>query len=318
VSEIEAAPQPTREEYIADASLEARERALRNYVSANMYHNFVSGDVESVRQAAAWIITSGPQVRKANLDDPLFIEEKKFDYLERAKQDVAEAQRLEEWAGHIYDNHDSLAFKAVKNFGTFKSLVYKNDIESNPGEMLTFETNTAKLQAKLENLKAVRDDVAHKLDTLTDLDTVDVSRAVKQSKPQRGDTTTILDLVILQKDILDEDVLKEEESYQLRTDMIEAIRTGILSPALKKRILEESPDALRETTHWDGTPLAELDLGVRSYNVLSRGGIKTVGDLLNMTEADLDAFINLGQKSQDEIKQVLGHIGLSLRGPEED
>ena len=56
----------------------------------------------------------------------------------------------------------------------------------------------------------------------------------------------------------------------------------------------------------------ELELSVRSYNCLKAANIRTIGDLLQRTEAEMLKYRNFGKKSLTEIKEVLAKMGLSL------
>jgi len=56
----------------------------------------------------------------------------------------------------------------------------------------------------------------------------------------------------------------------------------------------------------------ELELSVRSYNCLKNAGIKTLGDLVTKTEAEMLKTKNFGRKSLNEIKDILAEMGLSL------
>lgn len=60
-------------------------------------------------------------------------------------------------------------------------------------------------------------------------------------------------------------------------------------------------------------PIEDLDLSVRAYNCLKRSGITKVGQLLEMSEEDLLAVRNFGQKSLDELKQRLEAMGYTSR-----
>jgi DNA-directed RNA polymerase subunit alpha len=53
------------------------------------------------------------------------------------------------------------------------------------------------------------------------------------------------------------------------------------------------------------TPIEELDLSVRSYNCLKRSGITKVGTVLMMSEDDLLAVRNFGEKSLQELRERL-------------
>ena len=56
----------------------------------------------------------------------------------------------------------------------------------------------------------------------------------------------------------------------------------------------------------------ELELSVRSANCLKNDNIIYIGDLVQKSEADMLRTPNFGRKSLNEIKEVLGHMGLHL------
>lgn len=58
----------------------------------------------------------------------------------------------------------------------------------------------------------------------------------------------------------------------------------------------------------------DIDLSSRSLNCLKKAEIKTVGDLVRLTEDDLLQVKSLGTKSFEEIKEVLAKFNLSLKG----
>ena len=53
------------------------------------------------------------------------------------------------------------------------------------------------------------------------------------------------------------------------------------------------------------TPIEELDLTVRAFNCLKRSGITRVGQVLTMSQDDLLAVRNFGEKSLNELKDTL-------------
>lgn len=64
-------------------------------------------------------------------------------------------------------------------------------------------------------------------------------------------------------------------------------------------------------------PLTELELSVRSRHCMTVLGLKTVGDLIDRSEAELMTIKNFGQTSLNEVKQKLAELGLNLTaGPE--
>ena len=100
-----------------------------------------------------------------------------------------------------------------------------------------------------------------------------------------------------------------------------ALRLGMTADELMSRDLGEqaepaspveeqpdpnSPDPARR-------PVSELDLSVRSRRIIDLLKIKTIGDLVNKTEAELLGCPNFGQTSLNEIKTKLDELGLALR-----
>lgn len=56
----------------------------------------------------------------------------------------------------------------------------------------------------------------------------------------------------------------------------------------------------------------ELELSVRSYNCLKNANITTIRELVQKTEPEMLKTKNFGRKSLNEIKEILGLMGLSL------
>jgi DNA-directed RNA polymerase subunit alpha len=59
-------------------------------------------------------------------------------------------------------------------------------------------------------------------------------------------------------------------------------------------------------------PISELELSVRSANCLEAANIKTIGDLIRKSEAQMLKYKNFGKKSLNEINAILVTMGLSL------
>ena len=60
------------------------------------------------------------------------------------------------------------------------------------------------------------------------------------------------------------------------------------------------------------TPISDFELSVRSRNCLKKMDINTLGDLLNISEAELLSYKNFGETSLREIKEILDSRGLHL------
>lgn len=59
--------------------------------------------------------------------------------------------------------------------------------------------------------------------------------------------------------------------------------------------------------------IEELDFSVRTYNCLKKANILTIGELTQISEADLMNIRNFGKKSLTEVKEKLAQLGLALK-----
>ena len=83
----------------------------------------------------------------------------------------------------------------------------------------------------------------------------------------------------------------------------EEIETGVSSSDDRK------PEIHNENLN---RSVEELELSVRSYNCLKNANIQTIGELVQKTESEMLKTKNFGRKSLNEIKEILGTMGLSL------
>jgi DNA-directed RNA polymerase subunit alpha len=74
---------------------------------------------------------------------------------------------------------------------------------------------------------------------------------------------------------------------------------------------ESDRNRLRENAVLD-TPVTDFELSVRARNCLKKMQIRTLGDLLKITEAELLSYKNFGETSLVEIKNMLSSKGLRL------
>src|SRR5579872_7373793 len=65
-------------------------------------------------------------------------------------------------------------------------------------------------------------------------------------------------------------------------------------------------------------PLSDFELSVRSRNCLKKMNMRSLGDLLRTTEAELLSYKNFGETSLNEIKALLAQKGLRLGQAAED
>lgn len=61
----------------------------------------------------------------------------------------------------------------------------------------------------------------------------------------------------------------------------------------------------------------ELDLSVRTYNMLKRAGINTVGQILKLTKTELSETRFMTPRCAEEVIAKLATMGLSLAGDDD-
>lgn len=72
---------------------------------------------------------------------------------------------------------------------------------------------------------------------------------------------------------------------------------------------EQEDSAFKELIN---KPISELELSVRSANCLEAANIKTIGDLITKSEAQMLKYKNFGKKSLTEITEILTNMNLSF------
>ncbi|TVQ63146.1 MAG: hypothetical protein EA378_02310 [Phycisphaerales bacterium] len=85
---------------------------------------------------------------------------------------------------------------------------------------------------------------------------------------------------------------------------VQASRTMIMEE-------QEDRDVLKKKALFD-TPVTDFELSVRARTCLKKMNIRTLGDLLRITEAELMSYKNFGESSLIEIKQMLTSKNLRL------
>lgn len=77
-------------------------------------------------------------------------------------------------------------------------------------------------------------------------------------------------------------------------------------------VADTSDEKDREVYKRFAQPVSELELSVRSANCLREAHIKTIGELVRKTEAEMLKYRNFGKKSLLEIANILKDMGLNL------
>ncbi len=83
--------------------------------------------------------------------------------------------------------------------------------------------------------------------------------------------------------------------------------------ASKAMVIDDEADAAMDKQNaMLDTPVTDFDLSVRTRNALRKMNIRTLADLVRMTEAELRNFKNFGEASIEEIKSMLAQRGVRL------
>lgn len=100
---------------------------------------------------------------------------------------------------------------------------------------------------------------------------------------------------------------------------LEEILSKLKDLGLSLKESDEENDDTGEVTGETVTdmPIEELEFSVRTYNCLTRAGIKTLGDICKKTPEDMMKVRNLGRKSLEEVLAKIKEYGLSLAGSDD-
>ncbi len=104
--------------------------------------------------------------------------------------------------------------------------------------------------------------------------------------------------------------IKDNPTIVRGLEIIRAFRQRSLEP--KERSSMSISDIAGKP---EGIAIANLDFSIRTYNLLSRHGIKTLAELANFTVKELKNIRSLGKKSFDEVVAALEKYGLQLKEP---
>jgi DNA-directed RNA polymerase subunit alpha len=85
-----------------------------------------------------------------------------------------------------------------------------------------------------------------------------------------------------------------------------------ITAARSMMIDDETEKHLEKQSAILDTPVTDFELSVRTRNALRKMNIRTLADLLRVTESELRGFKNFGEASLEEIKTMLAQRGLRL------
>ena len=85
-----------------------------------------------------------------------------------------------------------------------------------------------------------------------------------------------------------------------------------LEESMREGSLAEPPEEISDIEALLGREIDELDLSVRSANCLKNANINTLRDLVRKSEGEMMETKNFGRKSLEELRELLGKLGLGF------
>lgn len=107
----------------------------------------------------------------------------------------------------------------------------------------------------------------------------------------------------------------EETDEELEPEPETASAGGVRPPG---RIGSDLWDDSGDPQHWRLAPIEDLNLSMRSYNCLRRGGLVMVWQVMRKSEKELLALRNFSRKCYDELRDRLDEIGIVSRDADWD
>ncbi|MGE0712019.1 MAG: DNA-directed RNA polymerase subunit alpha C-terminal domain-containing protein [Planctomycetota bacterium] len=146
-----------------------------------------------------------------------------------------------------------------------------------------------------------------------DDEAIDLYEKIRQARPTYANA--VLNLGNLYEDIQRYDVAIECYRQVLDSIPNHARAVMFLQDAQASKTMYYDEEGERRADRQSAIlkiPVTDFELSVRSRNCLNKMNIKTLGDLIQMTEQDLLAHKNFGETSLMEVKQMLAQKGLRL------
>lgn len=168
------------------------------------------------------------------------------------------------------------------------------------------------------DLDPENEDVMFKLAYLLDLRGSD--ERARELYEILADRRPVREGVLLNLSILYEDAARYDEAEEC-LDRLLSVRPNHpraklyykdISSSLSMEFDEDSVQKSEKRNVLLETPVTDFELSVRARNCLKKMNIRTLGDLLKITEAELLGYKNFGETSLHEIKEMLTNKGLHL------
>src|SRR5438093_1345176 len=140
---------------------------------------------------------------------------------------------------------------------------------------------------------------------------VKIENVLHEFSHMPGVTEDTLDIILNLRKVVFALHVNRPKILRLKAQGAGQVKAGDFEPDSDVEIL--TPDVVLSTLDKDG--LLEMEVCIergRASNCLKTANIRTIADLVQKTEAELLKTKNFGKKSLNEIKTILGEMGLSL------
>lgn len=157
-------------------------------------------------------------------------------------------------------------------------------------------------------------DLAFRLDLMGEEDEA-IALYERLAEAQPAPISALLNLAVMYEDLEDYSRSERVLKQVLDTDPNSRRARLFMKDVQDSRTMNVEEEADRDVASrralYD-TPVTDFDLSVRARTCLKKLNIRTLGDLLRVTESELMSYRNFGDTAIDEIKQMLASKNLRL------
>ncbi len=228
--------------------------------------------------------------------------------------------------------HPSITRKLILNLDSLKTNEFITDEEKE--ELSKIEETLKDIYLKKENvdtescfasLKSIKENLQYRQER-DEVETKDEEQRKARKIEDLGLSESALNILKNQEINTIGDILKRDE-YQLMStvdfrnegfyEVIDKIHSlGLKMKWEKDEAETDTKQNILETKDEDpikALNINDLVLSIRTYNVLNKAGINTVGDILEKDEPEFMRIRNLGKKSADEAIDRIHSLGLKMK-----
>jgi hypothetical protein len=304
-------PLTLREQFITEASLSERNKEAECVARAEVQRDLASSDANVVRQAIHRSTKERLHIALVNLTPDELAE--RTEYAEKQAAGYAtEAAILESWAGSIFDNQDSDAFRIIQSTGVLSEIT--------PARMRLLEKEHAKQMTEIQALEAERAQLADEAYIAANWRTLDLSRAQESVRYHHGGPLTFETLITSVRASIENSLQVAMDTRDTQALVVKIVSTGVITPA--QYVLWTNNRAVRLDDHhhsraqkieWGTIPLGTLqrEVGNAAIKALQAAQFDSVGAITKKTEAEVAAVPDLSARGRKALARAIEGRGLA-------